>query len=96
MYKPIYVHNHHSFINFFDLSYRNDFQEEKVTAKKTTPTAQQLQSVPEVDALLTLVKDESAGEVTLRPQRSRAGKFTLHKFWTLDTTTAAWCSYMQK
>jgi len=61
----------------YDLSYRNDFQEEKVTAKKTTPTAQQLQSVPEVNVLLTPVKDESAGEVTVRPQRSRAGKFRL-------------------
>ena len=60
------------------MCYRIDFQEEKVTAKKTTPTAQQLQSVPEVNVLLIPVnKDESAGEVTLRPQRSRAGKFTL-------------------
>lgn len=77
MLKPIYVHNGHNFINLYDLSYRNDFQEEKVTAKKTTPTAQQLRSVPEVDVLLTPVKDESAGEVTLRTHRSRAGKFTL-------------------
>ena len=75
MLKPIYVHNGHSFINLYDLCYRNHFQEEKVTAMQTTPTAQQPQSVPEVNVLLTPVKDESAGEVTVRPQRSRAGKF---------------------
>ena len=57
------------------LLHRNDFQEEKVTAKKTTPTAHPLQSVSEVEVMLTPVKDESAGEVTIPLQRSRAGKF---------------------
>ena len=57
------------------LCYRNDFPEEKGTAKKTTPTAHPLQSVPEVAVLLTPVKDENAREVTVRPSRSRAGKF---------------------
>ena len=56
------------------LCYRNDFPEEKVTAKKTTPTAHPLQSVPEVAIMLTPVKDENAGKVTVRPNRSRAGK----------------------
>ena len=56
------------------LCYRNDFPEEKVTAEKTTPTAYPLQSVPEVAIMLTPVKDENAGEVTVRPNRSRAGK----------------------
>ena len=56
------------------LCYRNDFPEEKVTAKKTTPTAHPLQSVPEVAVLLMPVKDENAGKVTVRPSRSRAGK----------------------
>lgn len=56
------------------LCYRNDCSEEKVTAKKTTPTAQPLQSVPEVTIMLTPVKDENAGEVTVRPSRRRAGK----------------------
>lgn len=56
------------------LCYRNDFPEEKVTAKKTTPTAHPLKSVPEVAVLLTPVKDENAGKVTVRPNRSRAGK----------------------
>ena len=57
------------------LCYRNDFPEEKVTAKKTTPTAHSLQSVSEVEVMLTPVKDETAGEVAVRSNRSRASKF---------------------
>ena len=58
------------------MNYRNEFQAEKISAKKTTglvSTTQLLQPVPEMEVLLKL-DHESAGEVTATTQRSRASK----------------------